>query len=483
MPNAVFSGTDSIALLLFPNCAPIALGNISTISYSIYRIKKPVNVLGNINIKGICKGPRVVAGTMIFTLINKHWVNEVIEAFPWIYDKAGGKIYADELPLFDIVIISANEYGNYVSMSIYGVDITDEAQVLSVQDLYTENQFSYIARHIDTFDDEIITQSKLKYNSNKDYTDIKIYPVFNTDVLPVTTSDYTEQSLKDRNAVYSYIPLAIKEKFNITHNTQFTNQSIYDAQKILNEFYINDDGDGINASTNGFLPANTNGVYDKVTESAVKEFQKKLNIKQDGINDNTLYILTNRDSTYKDDFASYVTNQDTVSYGNMIASASNVPFENIPKGANVVPIAINGDYILTDKGFINASDVSVADFNSHIIQSSSLPFGSSAQSNTIYQLELNSTELQKINFTVNSDVNANVLYTIKVLIGDASYIYKKLISVVANTPTLLSLDNFHDDLIAINNSGTDFLNFDKITCVINHPSSSKSYVFEHKVVN
>jgi peptidoglycan hydrolase-like protein with peptidoglycan-binding domain len=482
MSNAVFSGTDSIALLLFPNCAPIPLGNISTISYSIYRIKKPVNVLGNINIKGICKGPRVVAGTMIFTLINKHWVNEVIEAFPWIYDKAGGKIYADELPLFDIVIISANEYGNYVSASIYGVDITDEAQVLSVQDLYTENQFSYIARHIDTFDNDIITYTDLKYKSNKNYTDVKVYPIFNTEIARAISYNYSESPIKDKNTSYSYIPLTIKEKFNIIHNVQFTNQNIYDAQKMLSELYINDNGDGVNQSTNGFLPVDTNGVYDKATEAAIKEFQRKLSVKQDGINDDTLYILANRDATFKNDFNKYIANQDTNSYGDMASSVSNVPFANIPRGESIIPIAISGSYVLTNKGYISASSLSIVNYNDNVITSSSTPFGSTGQTNTIYNLLLTSEELQKINFTVTSGTNANVLYTIKIQNGDNNYIYKKIISVYSTAPSVITLDSFRDNLITMNDSGNSYLNFDKITCIISHPSLTKSYVFEHKAV-
>ena len=51
-----FSGTDTIAFLVFPGCTPIAIGTLTTISYSMYRSKVPVLNIGrtNINITKLC---------------------------------------------------------------------------------------------------------------------------------------------------------------------------------------------------------------------------------------------------------------------------------------------------------------------------------------------------------------------------------------------------------------------------------------------
>lgn len=165
--NLTFSGTDTIVFALFPNSVPIALGSLTTLSYSSYRTKRPVPVLGEILTKGVAKGGRVIAGTMVFTLINQHWVNELVETLPWLKEKTEGVVYSDELPLFDIVAISANEYGKYISMQIYGVSFTDEAGVLSINDMYSENTFSFIAREIRTFGKRELTNKELKYKSNK----------------------------------------------------------------------------------------------------------------------------------------------------------------------------------------------------------------------------------------------------------------------------------------------------------------------------
>ena len=148
-----FSGTDTLVFILLPGTRPVVLGSITTLSYSVYRTKQPVINLGRTNVNGVTRGSRIFAGSMIFTLINQHWLNELIyekeaEGPNWLSQYK--ELKADELPLFDLMVISANEYGSYVSMFLYGVDITDEGQVVSVEDLFTENTLSFVARDIDS---------------------------------------------------------------------------------------------------------------------------------------------------------------------------------------------------------------------------------------------------------------------------------------------------------------------------------------------
>lgn len=147
-----FSGTDAVAFLLFPSASPIIIGSLTTLSYSIFREKFPVKVMSRITVPNYTKGLRYCAGTMIFTLINKHWVNEVITQVPYL--SYYGKIKADELPPFDIMIVYANEYGSSASMMIYAAEISDEAQTLSIEDIFTENQFSFICKDIDVVDSD-----------------------------------------------------------------------------------------------------------------------------------------------------------------------------------------------------------------------------------------------------------------------------------------------------------------------------------------
>ena len=118
--NVTFSGSDTLAFIILPKTPPILLGSLTTFSYSSYRAKKPVNVLGSIINRGVAKGSRILAGTFVFTIINQHWVNDLIDQVPWLKNSCDGVVYSDELPLFDVMIISANEYGKHVSMRMQG---------------------------------------------------------------------------------------------------------------------------------------------------------------------------------------------------------------------------------------------------------------------------------------------------------------------------------------------------------------------------
>jgi hypothetical protein len=55
---------------------------------------------------------------------------------------------ADMLPPFDIIITLVNEYGQYAKMKIFGVTIIDEGQTLSIDDLFIEQTYTFMARGI-----------------------------------------------------------------------------------------------------------------------------------------------------------------------------------------------------------------------------------------------------------------------------------------------------------------------------------------------
>ena len=72
-----FSGTDTLVFIMMPGTIPVVLGSITTLSYSLYRTKQPVIHLGRTNINGATRGARIFAGSMIFTMINQHWLKEL----------------------------------------------------------------------------------------------------------------------------------------------------------------------------------------------------------------------------------------------------------------------------------------------------------------------------------------------------------------------------------------------------------------------
>jgi len=170
-----FSGADIVATITPLNGKPVVFAEIQTISYSIYRPTTPVYTLGRINPKGVVRGQRTIAGSLIFTVFDRHVLRSVIDSYA---EAAKGKnaIYkftndelkdlrrnakTDEMPPFDINITFLNEYGHQATLNIYGVHILTEGQTMSIEDMITENTMQYIAMDIDLM--ENVAKAKQNY--------------------------------------------------------------------------------------------------------------------------------------------------------------------------------------------------------------------------------------------------------------------------------------------------------------------------------
>lgn len=139
------------------------LGEIQTISYSIHMEKRPVRSIGNVNAKDYVMGPRTIAGSLVFAVFNKHFAEDIIKDHNNFFTE-GTAYLVDELPPFNIVISMANEYGIRSKMVIYGVRLLNEGQVMSVNDVYTENTYQFVATDIEYLNDEVTYASRGKYN-------------------------------------------------------------------------------------------------------------------------------------------------------------------------------------------------------------------------------------------------------------------------------------------------------------------------------
>lgn len=56
--------------------------------------------------------------------------------------------YADQIPPFDITLAAANEYGDLAVMGIFGVEFLNEGWGISIDDLVSEKQYTYLCRNI-----------------------------------------------------------------------------------------------------------------------------------------------------------------------------------------------------------------------------------------------------------------------------------------------------------------------------------------------
>ena len=82
--------------------------------------------------------------------------------FSWDGPQMGDKLKPSDILPFDIIILLFNEAGNMGKIILYGVEIVHDSQTLSVEDIYTEVQYQYIARDIVYFED--IYDSKGDFN-------------------------------------------------------------------------------------------------------------------------------------------------------------------------------------------------------------------------------------------------------------------------------------------------------------------------------
>ena len=115
---------------------------------------------------------RGIAGSLVMTNFDRAALYDVIHAgdkgnmdlkyFKKTFDMpAGGKSviaedigtsakqnsnYPDQIPPFKISISAINEYGSAMQMGIFGVELLNQGQGISVDDMTTETQFTFVAR-------------------------------------------------------------------------------------------------------------------------------------------------------------------------------------------------------------------------------------------------------------------------------------------------------------------------------------------------
>ena len=149
---------------------PIALDALQTVSYQIHRDKQPVRALGHASPKGYTSGARLIAGSMICTVVREHPLVKVIDILNAGFDPrsryglpssntsagfanqfevipAAG--ITDQLPPLHLTVIAVNESGNSMALTLYGVEFVNDGAVMSIQDILTEDTLSFVAQDID----------------------------------------------------------------------------------------------------------------------------------------------------------------------------------------------------------------------------------------------------------------------------------------------------------------------------------------------
>jgi hypothetical protein len=190
-----FSGVDIKAVF-----GDQVIGELQAISYSVSREKAPLYTMGSADCRSYSRGKRGIAGTLIFLMFDRHAflghfgstatstrqgelgqykpfldANESpvadsagfteesavssIEAVPSIaatpetaptnlktIAKPQVAFFSDQVLPFDVTLAAANEYGALAVMRIYGCEILNEGYGVSIDDIVSEQQMSYVAR-------------------------------------------------------------------------------------------------------------------------------------------------------------------------------------------------------------------------------------------------------------------------------------------------------------------------------------------------
>ncbi len=312
-----FSGTDTVAFLMMPGCVPIVFGSLTTISYSMFRNKKPVINIGRTNINGVTRGSRIFAGTMVFTLINQHWLREfqdmcAVHPSPSHQYLANmQELKVDELPIFDIMIVSANEYGNSVVMYIYGVDFTDEAQTISVEDLFTENTFSFVARDISVFEKlDIVNSVGSSKGEIGSYVTIKHDTAIRPFVFDQDYIDWDKASTKVKE--YMKKQQEAQKKIEREQDSKFL-RDLYHTNSLPHPF-IGNDVLYVQAALNErkLYKGDLDGIFSDELSNAVRKYQSQMGLEPNGVVDKKMFHLLEYGSDGTEDKLAIVTNKNGV---------------------------------------------------------------------------------------------------------------------------------------------------------------------------
>lgn len=188
-----FSGVDIKGV--FGN---VTIAELQAISYSITREKAPIYTMGSPDPRSFSRGKRGIAGTLIFVMFDRHallgsiggyapdgglqFQSDIDDIRPEFTDpntmssnltstsgvtaadtvqnqespltsvgsdqELATAWYADQIPPFDITLAAANEYGALAVMKIFGVELLNEGYGVSIDDIVSEQQHTYIARTI-----------------------------------------------------------------------------------------------------------------------------------------------------------------------------------------------------------------------------------------------------------------------------------------------------------------------------------------------
>lgn len=162
-PYASFSGCDIKASIYVPgdlsDGLPLSdrffhVGELSTLSITTHRGISPARFLGEPWVREHTRGTRTFAGTMVFSVLHTDVFQKVLTRYRSEPKNWGPYIQtADQIPPFTVTITAMNELGAFSSMAVLDVTLVNSGLTLSVENLFTETTYSYVAKWATPFMD------------------------------------------------------------------------------------------------------------------------------------------------------------------------------------------------------------------------------------------------------------------------------------------------------------------------------------------
>jgi hypothetical protein len=155
-----FSGSDIKAVMYLPMLTKASLtgkettkfkifADLQTISVSSTRSVSPIRVFGRSSPIGYTRGARTFAGSLVFATIRRDPFLDVADSsIAESLVNSTTSLIADQLPPFSIVITAVNETGTAATQIIHGITITNYGTTYSIDDLYTETTYTYVATDV-----------------------------------------------------------------------------------------------------------------------------------------------------------------------------------------------------------------------------------------------------------------------------------------------------------------------------------------------
>jgi len=167
----------------------IKLGTIKAISYSVFRDKVPVRAIGTVSPRGYTRGTRTIAGSMVFSVIERSAFDLLRTAWAagdrvkygdmpieLSYDKFPFGML-DQLPPFDIFIQFNTEFGDTSHLIIYGIELFSTGVSISINNSAIDEVIRYQARALE----EIKKDGKKVYEiADKKYYNKRVHTTVET---------------------------------------------------------------------------------------------------------------------------------------------------------------------------------------------------------------------------------------------------------------------------------------------------------------